>query len=76
MVNTFTENYEVRGDGTVYDLISLVGITPVSVVHTPTKYCQESYDITFKTFVDMMLFTKGYFGNDYSDNQITEMMGW
>ena len=75
MVNTFTENFDIMGDMTIDELISFVDINPLSVVHTPSQNCSESYDITFKTFEDMMTFSRGYFG-DYSDTQIRDIMGW
>jgi len=75
MVNTFTENFDIMGDMTIDELISFVDINPVSVVHFPSPNCSESYNITFKTFEDMMTFSRGYFG-DYSDTQIRDIMGW
>lgn len=75
MTHTYTQNYDIMGDSTVYEILSSVNINPITVQHSPSSFCKDSYDITFKTFNDMMTFTRGYF-EDFSDEEIYEVMGW
>jgi hypothetical protein len=75
MINTFTEEYDMCGDMTITQFLEFVNIKPVSVVNTHGGNCGQSYNVTFKSFDDMMTFTREYFG-DYSDNEIYEVMEW
>jgi len=75
MTNTFTEEYDMCGDMTITQFLEFVNIKPVSVVNAHGGHCGQSYNVTFKSFDDMMTFTREYFG-DYSDTEIYEVMEW
>ena len=74
-MNTFTEEYDINGDITLEEFIDTLPINPVCYSKTEGGNGQ-SYNITFKSYNDCLLFTREYFGGDISDTEIQELMGW
>jgi hypothetical protein len=76
MNNTYTDTFDWlnEGDVTVYDYLSMINVTPLSITEDEgTNF--PGYKITFKSFDDIMTFCRGYYG-DHSDEEIKEIYGW
>jgi hypothetical protein len=52
----------------------MINVTPLSITEGEgTNF--PGYEITFKSFDDIMTFCRGYYG-DHSDEEIKEIYGW